>query len=372
MKTLAIAIAGVLAAPVVMANCDTQIDRIEARVEAADMEPRNEQVLMDWLKQQRVEHAGSTAAQCTQLASEIERQMQQKGYFAATSQTQPWQSGTPQANTLRAGQSGIAVDAAPAEVLVQQPAAQIDVQQRPAEIEVEMQQAEVLVEVPEPQVRVTQLPPKVTVNQPDPKVRVVQQDPIVSINQPDPEVTVTQGEPEVTVQQGEPQISVHDQPAIVDIQQREPQVDLQQADEGSAALASGNRSADTIGNMGMEDSEYDRARAFANPGVDNGDYVAASELVGHTVVDNNGATVGRVTEVLKRPGDGQVYVRVDVAATRDLGSEELVLGVDKLERNAGNLLVRGEPSQVLTAAAELRIDDLEPADSEQVVLSGEW
>lgn len=396
MKTLAIAIAGVLAAPAAMANCDTQIERIESRVQAADMDPRNETVLTQWLQQQRAEHAGSSAAQCTQLAAEIERQMQEKGYFANASQprAQPLQSGaqqsgTPQASALQPGQSGIAVEAAPTEVVVQQPAAQIDVQQRPAEVEVQMQQAEVVVQVPDPQVQVTQPAPQVTVNQPDPKVRVVQNDPMVSVNQPEPKVNVTQGEPEVTVQQGEPQVSVREQQAIVDVQQGEPQIEVQQADGGnvsvgesgssaaSAALASGNRSADTIGNTDMQgsptgSSRAEPARAFATAGEANDDHVAARELVGHTVVDIHGATVGRVTEALKRPGDGQVYVRVDVAASSDLDSEELVLGVDKLERNAGNLLVRGEPGAVLSAAALRQADDLEPADTEQVVLSGEW
>lgn len=434
MKNLAIAIAGVLAAPMAMANCDTQLDRIEARVQAADMEPRNEQVLVDWLQQQRVAHAGATVTQCTQLAAEIERQMQEKGYFASVSQQpgmqapDPQQTGAPQASTLEARRSGVAVEAAPAEVVVQQPAADIDVQQQPAEVEVEMQQAEVLVQVPDPRVQVTQAPPQVTVNQPDPKVRVEQKDPMVSIDQPEPDVTVTQGEPEVTVQQGEPQVSVHEQPAIVDVQQGEPQVEVQQADGGNVAVGesevtgpsaslAGAGSADTIGRMGMEDEESvdpwaptssgasdsslasesdtatdsslaagsdmasgskssewedDRARAFANPAAGDSEQVAASELVGHTVVDSNGATVGRVREALKRPGDDQVYVRIDVAGTSDLDARELVLGVDRLERNAGNLLVRGEPDQVLTAAAEMQVDDLEPADSEQVVLSGEW
>ena len=411
MKTLALAIAGLLATPVALANCDIELQQIEQRVKSADMDPQNEQVLVDWLAEQRIENATTPAAQCTALAAEIERQMREKGYFVAAASLESDPLGTDPAYAGTTGEAQgdeIAIAASPAEIVVQQPAADVDVTQQPAEVQVEMEPAEVLVQVPEPRVKVTQPPPQVTVHQPDPTVTIEQQDPQVSVDQAEPNVSISQGEPQVRIEQGEPQVSVQQSDPIVDVQSSDPEVEVQQADGGTVAIGeSAGESA--LAGTETNDSEYAYGESAAQLGSDTDSMasaeddgapeaiwereeardgldeqvgtfdasgarqVAVSELVGDIVVDENGQRVGRVIEALTESGSDAVYLRVDVAATSDMESDELVLAVHDLKADhSGQLRVNGDSELVFNAAASRSSDGMHPADGETALLAGEW
>lgn len=382
MQRLTMAISAVLAsalvAPGAWANCDNELDRIAQRVAASDMDPKNRQVLSDWLEQQKAGHASDSPSQCMALAGEIERQMREKGYFAAAATdagtlggTSPGlaSSGTGDPSTAAAGTTQ---DASAAKVAVQQPPAQVSVQQQPADVDVAMQPAQVTVRVPDPQVRVVQPPPQVTVNQPDPKVTVEQQDPVVSVQQSEPEVQVSQGQPQVQVEQGEPQVLVQSEPAEVAVERGEPSVVNRQADGGTvevgnsmdpraSALADAGPGA-PAGEATVE--EWSNASATAEG------EVAASALVGLSVKDGSGAPVGQITEVLKQPDDEAVFVRIAVDPSSGAQDDPLLVAVEELERRDGALQLRN--AQAATESATVPVETLEPAGDVTVQLAGEW
>lgn len=384
MRRLTIAIAAVLAAPVAMANCDNELERIEQRVTASGMDPRNQQVLTDWLDQQRVEHATASPSQCMALAAEIERQMQDKGYFARASAPAgaPGRSPAVAAASGQAGAqsrqvgttpTGVAEATSPTEVAVQQPPAQVDVQQKPAEVAVAMQPAEVTVRVPDPIVRVVQPPPQVTVNQPDPKVTVQQQDPVVTVQQSEPEVQVSQGEPQVEVQQGEPQVLVQNQPAQVDVDRGETSVVNRQAHGGTVRVGTSRDPRETalVATEPGAPASTASVDAWGNAAATAQGEVAASALVGLAVKDDAGQPVGEITEALKQPTDDAVFVRIDVDPASGATEDPLLVPVAGLERRDGELQLRGEPEAVAESST-VRVDTLEPAGDVTVQLAGEW
>jgi hypothetical protein len=383
MKLIAIAIAssGLLAAPAVMANCDRELDRIEARVQNSNAPQQQKTNLLEWVEEQRSAHRDATSAQCTQLAAEMDRQVSDRlaaaqdrsgqpvagmsqsgtdasGTQATTASTQATTTATQQpldqpqtlGATAQTGQdrdrADIAVQAPPAQVSVQQPPPSVDVQQQSAQVDVHLDPPSVVVEVPESEVQVTQREPRVSVTQSEPQVTVIQGEPEVSLHQPDPIVSVQQAEPQVEVRTTDPTVNVHEQDAVVSVQPSQPLTDTQ----GTAAVADPAA-------PGMHGS-----RPLSQ------EQVTAAELQGQSVVNIQGHVIGEVAEVLRERDSNQMFVRVQVDPSVDLSARQLMLEVNDLERNADNLLVRSNLDE-LEQAGSFAEQRFEPAEGETLQLA---
>lgn len=402
MRILAIAIAssGLLVAPMAMADCDRELDRIEQRVEQANLDPQNETRLLSWLERQREVYEDASGRECSQVASEITRQMQEYGYFstagtdttatfdrqvAITEQTR--QSGARQTSDIELDEAEVLVDAPASEVTVDQPAARVNVEQQPADVDVKMQEPRVVVQVPEPEVRVTQPSPNVTVSQPDPEVTVNQPDPIVNVQQPDPNVTVEQADPQVLVRQDEPDVRVQDSPTRVNVETAEPRVQVDQSgtaqvqvreqerdQQRSQQLAQQRGQQDQRATqqqrqqdqrMAQQDRQQDQRTAQQErQGSQSG--MQANQLVGMTVVDQRGRTIGEVSEVLKEQRGDQLFVLVSVDSSSDLDSEEILLGARDLERDQGSLKTR-QNARELDRAGNFALQNYQPASNNETV-----
>jgi hypothetical protein len=316
MRTLAFALAasGMLAAPLAMANCDSELDRIETRLEQSGTSPQQKQRLLDWIEEQRQAHRAATPQECAQVAAEIDRQMTGYGYFGAAGST-----------------VGENLDGADAMASAQPSAPQVDVQ---------MQAPTIVIHVPEPDNGTQQ--------------------PEISVTQADPDVTVTGGDPEITVQQSDPVVEVRQEnptpgepTAIVRVEPSEP--DPASAMPGDPAMPATAASPAT---------EVGPTTQLAG-----GPVIDTSQLQGVSVLNIEGHVVGVVSEVLKERDSDRLLVRVEANRSIGLDAPQLLLDVGELERNAGNLLVRRtvQELQQVDVVAEER---LAPASGEQVVLAG--
>jgi hypothetical protein len=352
---LAFATSSLLAAPLAMANCNFELDRIEARVEQSGTPPQQKQRLLDWIDDQRDAHRNATSQECVEIAAEINRQMIDYGYFGATAPSGPWQSDRVGSDLGEADLEAleIAVTAPASDVRIDQPSAQVDVRQQAPRVDVQMQAPRIVVQVPEPDIQVTQQRLQVFVTQAEPQVTVTQGEPQIRVHRRDPVVSVQLAEPQVEVRRGEASIQSRQPPAAGTVDPSVP--------ETAARPATTPRLLPRETRQAVMPSVGPTTQLAAGP-------VDAAQLRGVSVINIEGHVLGVVSEVLTERDSNRVLVRVQANQSIGLDARQLLLDTAELERNAGNLLARSTLRD-LQQAAPVAEDSLEPARGEQVILA---
>jgi hypothetical protein len=342
---LALATSSLLAAPLAMANCDSELDRIESRLEQSGTSPQQKQRLRDWIGDQRVLYRDATTSECAEVAAEIDRQMSGHGYFSAAA------PGAPARVDLDG--ADVAVTAPPSDVRIEQPTAQVDVTQPAPQVSVQMQSPRIVIHVPEPDVQVNQQQPEVSVSHAEPQVSVTQDEPEIRVQQADPVVSVQHADPQVEVRRAETGVDGQPLTSVVTVDPSEPlAADVPPSSDRMSTTDAPRFTADTGPTTQLDDS----------PVVD------ATRLNGVTVVNIEGHVLGVVSEVLQERDSERVVVRVQANQSIGLGTPDLLLHADELERNAGNLLTRNALGE-LQQANRIAEERLAPVAGVQVELA---
>jgi hypothetical protein len=367
---LALATSSLLAAPLAMANCNSELDRIESRVEQSGTSPQQKQRLLEWIDDRRDEFRYATPQECAQIAAEINRQMTDYGYFSATGGgQQPGFAGSdPGEADLEALE--IAVTAPASDIGIDQPAAQVDVRYPAPEVDVQMQSPQIVIQVPEPDIQVTQQQPEIFVTQAEPRVSVRQGEPEIRVHQPDPVVSVQHAEPQVEIRRGGASMQAGQAQSHAETGQPQPQAQppavvtvdpsVPVADAQAAAPARP---------LPRETREAVMPEVGPTRQLAAGQVVDAAQLRGVTVINIEGHVLGIVSEVLTERDSERVLVRIQANQSIGLNARQLLIDTADLERNAGNLLVRSSLRD-LEQVGPIDDDRLRPALTEQVQLAG--
>ncbi|WP_346798644.1 DUF6470 family protein [Halomonas sp. Bachu 37] len=186
-------------------------------------------------------------------------------------------------------------------------------QQEETQIRVEEEPADVEVEQGAPDVNVDQEPPEVTIEQPKPEVNITQPEPNVVIDQAEPNVSVEeQGEPEVNVERsGEPDVSVEQTEMESDEQEQERQREQDEQQQSQSTQGGQDLMAMT-----------------------------ASDFEGATVHNEDGQEIGEVQHIALDTRDNSLYAIVSVGGFWGIGSSDIALPMDEMERQGDRLVMQ--------------------------------
>jgi len=240
-----------------------------------------------------------------------------------------------------------------------------------ADIVVQQPAPTITVEQPPPQISVQQVPPNVSVRQRQPQIVVHQPAPVVRIDIPQPEITVRMPPPEVNVEQASPEVAVQEQKPTVQVTQPEaPQVQVGSGDQASVSVAKPPAAKVQVEQVGEPQVTYERAepqvtinqskeppkiriehldeQASAtnraspettgslnnsqNAGTAAGSVqqIAASDLKGLKVSNENGEQVGTADGLVKSSQDNKIYVVIRQDGFMGLDKKMIALAVDDL------------------------------------------
>jgi sporulation protein YlmC with PRC-barrel domain len=244
---------------------------------------------------------------------------------------------------------------------------------------VTVQQAAPKVIIQQPQVRVTQPPPQIVIRQAAPTITIQQPPPEIIVRMPELDVAVDVEQPEVTLQESQPAVQMAEQAqpqvtyeevgeAKVVFEQAEPQITFQQLQTAETGTAVGAEDAAvaSVGEMAATEQseagassgqpanqEITSATEQSNQGVGNSEpaEVAASDIIGRTVVNEAGHPVGEVQSVAQLQ-DGGFAAVVMADAFLGIGERQYAIPFENLALATDALVVINLDDEALAQAPE--------------------
>lgn len=231
---------------------------------------------------------------------------------------------------------------------------------------VTIQQQAPQVTVPQPQVTVTQAAPEIIVRQQAPTITVLQAQPEIIVRIPELDIDVDVAQPQVSVGEGEPAIDMAEQPQpqvtfeeigepqiVFERAEGEPQITFErlaaaEQPEATDELAQAEQQPEATDELAQADQPdaMQQETAGADPQmIDPGEAalsdptdVAASDILGRPVVNQDGQQVGEVVALVELT-DGQFAAIVAADAYLGIGEHQYAIPLDSLAFAADALVV---------------------------------
>ncbi len=367
-------------------DCGARLAQVEERMAELDLSPEQQSGIDQLVESARVYERIGREQSCLTVLAEVDPLLAERpaqpepadraaAAPAAEEEELQAQLGRAQSQLQQAGEAPPQADATPPPAEPQQAQAgtapRIVIQQPPPQVTVRIPEPEITIEIPQP---------NVIVQMPEPNVQVQGGEPEVSVEVADPQITITQPPPRVQLQTAAaPAMAAapEGQPQEVQPEAAQPQQEQQQeaatepeqpSPEQAAAAAPSAQDAPAEQAQGQAaesqqvaepqqavaaEPQQAAAQQAAPPEASLAG-VAAEDLVGRDVHNQEGDAIATVAAIVRQRDDEEPFAVLNVGGVLGVGAKEVAVALTEFE------IGPEREALILPGATEEQLDELPP------------